>query len=91
MRFVSALLCSAMLASALVTAAEWRRRSLAVLGVLAAATPMTLYMGGMVNPSGGEIAAGILVWTAMLSIVLSPDPRLLNHAAGQAGHHAAWC
>ncbi|MGW0748652.1 DUF2142 domain-containing protein [Streptomyces sp. NPDC002587] len=85
MRFVSALLCSAMLASALVTAAEWRRRSLAVLGVLAAATPMTLYMGGMVNPSGGEIAAGILVWTAMLSIVLSPDPRLLNRRLARLG------
>ncbi|MFG2980093.1 DUF2142 domain-containing protein [Streptomyces sp. NPDC048258] len=85
MRFASALLCSALLASALVTAAEWRRRSLAVLGVLAAATPMTLYMGGMVNPSGGEIAAGILVWTALLSIVLSPDPRLLNRRLARLG------
>ncbi|MFD4240710.1 DUF2142 domain-containing protein [Streptomyces sp. NPDC058525] len=85
MRFVSALLCSALLASAVVTAAEWRRRSLAVLGVLAAATPMTLYMAGMVNPSGGEIAAGILVWTALLAIVLSPDPRLLNRRLARLG------
>ncbi|MFI1281648.1 DUF2142 domain-containing protein [Streptomyces sp. NPDC020858] len=85
MRFMSALLCSALLASAVVTAAEWRRRSLAVLGVLAAATPMTLYMSGMVNPSGGEIAAGILVWTALLSIVLSPDPVLLNRRLARLG------
>lgn len=85
MRFVSALLCAALLASAVVTAAEWRRRSLAVLGVLAAATPMTLYMAGMVNPSGGEIAAGILVWTALLAIVLSPDPRLLNRRLARLG------
>ncbi|MGR4879177.1 DUF2142 domain-containing protein [Streptomyces sp. LARHCF249] len=85
MRFVSALLCSALLASAVVTAAEWRRRSLAMLGVLAAATPMTLYMAGMVNPSGGEIAAGILVWTALLAIVLAPDPRLLNRRLARLG------
>ncbi|MFE6835837.1 DUF2142 domain-containing protein [Streptomyces sp. NPDC057705] len=85
MRFMSALLCSALLASALVTAAEWRRRSLAVLGVLAATTPMTLYMSGMLNPSGGEIAAGILVWTALLSIVLSPDPVLLNRRLARLG------
>ncbi|MCX5014087.1 DUF2142 domain-containing protein [Streptomyces sp. NBC_00555] len=85
MRFVSALLCSALLASAVVTAAEWRRRSLAMIGVLTAATPMTLYMAGMVNPSGGEIAAGILVWTALLSIVLSPDPQLLNRRLARLG------
>ncbi|APU40163.1 MULTISPECIES: DUF2142 domain-containing protein [unclassified Streptomyces] len=85
MRFMSALLCSALLASAVVTAAEWRRRALAMLGVFAAATPMTLYMAGMVNPSGGEIAAGILVWTALLSIVLSPDPVLLNRRLARLG------
>ncbi|MFE6910567.1 DUF2142 domain-containing protein [Streptomyces erythrochromogenes] len=85
MRFVSALLCSALLASAVVTAAEWRRRSPMMLGVFVAATPMTLYMSGMVNPSGGEIAAGILVWTALLSIVLSPDPVLLNRRLARLG------
>ncbi|MET9318757.1 DUF2142 domain-containing protein [Streptomyces sp. NPDC003038] len=85
MRLMSALLCSALLASAVVTAAEWRRRSVAMLGVLAAATPMALYMAGMVNPSGGEIAAGILVWTALLSITMSPDPRLLNRRLARLG------
>ncbi|MEU6311836.1 DUF2142 domain-containing protein [Streptomyces sp. NPDC047014] len=85
MRFASALFCAALLASAVVTAAEWRRRSLAMLGVLTAATPMALYMAGMVNPSGGEIAAGILVWTALLSVVLSPDPRLQNRRLARLG------
>ncbi|MEV7506445.1 DUF2142 domain-containing protein [Streptomyces sp. NPDC091201] len=89
MRFAAALFCSALLASAVVTAAEWRRRSLAMLGVFAAATPMALYMAGMVNPSGGEIAAGILVWTALLSIVLSPDPKLLNRRLARLGIGAA--
>ncbi|MET9961642.1 DUF2142 domain-containing protein [Streptomyces sp. NPDC006326] len=85
MRLASALLCSALLASAVVTAAEWRRRSLALLGVAAAATPMALYMAGMVNPSGGEIAAGVLVWTALLSVLMSPDPRLLNRRLARVG------
>ncbi|MFE5542021.1 DUF2142 domain-containing protein [Streptomyces sp. NPDC056492] len=85
MRLMSAALCSALLASAVVTAAEWRRRSVALLGVFTAATPMALYMAGMVNPSGGEIAAGILVWTALLSILMSPDPRLLNRRLARVG------
>ncbi|MEW2415223.1 DUF2142 domain-containing protein [Streptomyces sp. NPDC046866] len=85
MRLMAAVICSALLASAVVTAAEWRRRSVAVLGVLTAATPMALYMGGMVNPSGGEIAAGILVWTALLSLLVSPDPRLLNRRLARVG------
>ncbi len=85
MRLMSAVLCSALLASAVVTAAEWRRRSVAVLGVFTAATPMALYMAGMVNPSGGEIAAGILVWTALLSILVSPDPQLLNRRLARVG------
>ncbi|MFE2879466.1 DUF2142 domain-containing protein [Streptomyces roseus] len=86
MRLMSAALCSALLAGAVVTAAEWqRRRSVAMLGVFTAATPMALYMAGMVNPSGGEIAAGILVWTALLSLLLSPDPRLLNRRLARVG------
>lgn len=86
MRLMSAALCSALLASAVVTAAEWRRRrSVALLGVFTAATPMALYMAGMVNPSGGEIAAGVLVWTALLSILMSPDPRLLNRRLARVG------
>lgn len=86
MRLMAALFCSALLASAVVTAAEWtRRRSVALLGVFTAATPMALYMAGMVNPSGGEIAAGILVWTALLSIFMSPDPGLLNRRLARVG------
>ncbi|MEV4611734.1 DUF2142 domain-containing protein [Kitasatospora sp. NPDC049258] len=85
MRLMSAVLCAALLASAVVTAAEWRRRSPALLGVFAAATPMALFMAGMENPSGGEIAAGILVWTALLSVLMSPDPLLLNRRLARLG------
>ncbi|MEV4556576.1 DUF2142 domain-containing protein [Kitasatospora sp. NPDC049285] len=85
MRLLSAGLCAALLASAMVGVNEWRRRAPAMLGLLVAATPMALFMAGMVNPSGGEIAAGILVWTAALSILMSPDPLLLNRRLARLG------
>ena len=85
MRLMTALLCAALLASALAIASEWRRRGVAVLGVLAAATPMVLFLGGVVNPNAVEAAAGILAWTAILSIFMSPDPRLLNLRLAGAG------
>ncbi|QMU79341.1 DUF2142 domain-containing protein [Streptacidiphilus sp. PB12-B1b] len=85
MRLLTAVLCAALLASAVVTASEWRRRGVAVLGVLAAATPMVLFLGGVVNPNAVECAAGILAWTAVLSVFMSPDPALLNRRLAAAG------
>ncbi|MCX5212367.1 DUF2142 domain-containing protein [Kitasatospora sp. NBC_00240] len=85
MRLASAAIGAALLASAVVSAAEWHRRSITVLGVLAAATPMSLFMIGMVNPSGAEIAAGILVWSAVLPILMSPDPKLLTRRLARLG------
>ncbi|RKT17376.1 putative membrane protein DUF2142 [Streptomyces sp. 1114.5] len=85
MRLMSALICSALVASAVVSAAEWRRRSFTLLGVITAATPMALFMFGVVNPSGPEIAAGILVWSAGLPMLMSPDPYLLNRRLARLG------
>ncbi|MFE5579807.1 DUF2142 domain-containing protein [Kitasatospora sp. NPDC056531] len=85
MRLVSAAICAALVASAVVSAAEWRRRDFTLLGVITAATPMALFMFGMVNPSGPEIAAGILVWSAGLPALISPDPYLLNRRLARLG------
>ncbi|WP_316523490.1 DUF2142 domain-containing protein [Kitasatospora brasiliensis] len=85
MRLMSALICSALAASAVVSAAEWRRRSFTLLGVVTATTPMALFMFGVVNPSGPEIAAGILVWSAGLPMLMSPDPHLLNRRLARLG------
>ncbi|WP_209414042.1 DUF2142 domain-containing protein [Kitasatospora sp. RG8] len=85
MRLMSALVCAALLASAVISAAEWRRRSVPLLGVMAAATPMALFMSGMVNPSGPEIAAGILAWSAGLPILMVPDAALLTRRLGRLG------
>ncbi|MFF1871785.1 DUF2142 domain-containing protein [Kitasatospora herbaricolor] len=85
MRLVSAAIGAALLASAMVAAAEWHRRSITVLGMLAAATPMSLFMIGMVNPSGAEIAAGTLVWSSVLPILMSPEPKLLTRRLARLG------
>jgi hypothetical protein len=89
MRLISAAICAALLASAFLTATEWRRRGPALLGLFTAATPMVLFLGGVVNPNSVEIAAGILAWAATLSIFMSPDPRVLNHRLARAGTASA--
>ena len=89
MRLLSALICAALLAGAVVTASEWRRRGVAVLGVTAAATPMVLFLGGVVNPNAVEAAAGVLLWTSVLTICMSPDPDLLNRRMARVGTAAA--
>jgi Predicted membrane protein (DUF2142) len=71
MRLVSALLCAALIASALLTAAEWAARVL-VPALAVAATPMAVFMFGAVNPSGLEIAAALAVWMHGLRLVLDP-------------------
>jgi hypothetical protein len=73
MRLVTALLCCALLASAVVTAAEWSPR-LMVPAVAAAATPMALFVFGAVNPSGLEISAAIGAWVHGLRLVRGPGP-----------------
>jgi predicted membrane protein DUF2142 len=73
MRLVTAVLCAAFLASALVSAqvlGTW-----AVLGVAAAITPMVLYFGGVVNPSGLEIASAVCLWATMTAIARGPGPE----------------
>ncbi|MEY9962296.1 cytochrome c-type biogenesis protein CcmH/NrfF [Streptacidiphilus sp. MAP12-16] len=85
MRLLTAAICAALLASAVVTASEWRRPGVALLGVCAAATPMVLFLGGVVNPNSVECAAGILAWASILSIFMAPDPALLKHRLARAG------
>ena len=85
MRLLSALMCAALLASAVVTASEWRRAGVALLGVCTAAVPMMLFLGGMINPNSVECAAGILAWASILSIFMAPDPALLRHRMARAG------
>ena len=64
MRLVSAALASIFLALALTTARVYSRNSLLVIGLVVATTPMVLYLAGVVNPSGLEIACGVSLFSA---------------------------
>jgi hypothetical protein len=67
-RLVSALLCAALLASALVTVWPMRRYRLLLLAVLLSTTPMLISLNALVNPSGLETDASILLWAALVRL-----------------------
>ena len=70
MRLVSAALSALFVALAFMSICAWSRRTFMLVGVLLAVTPMTLFMGGVVNPNGPEICAALCMWTAGLVLVL---------------------
>lgn len=78
-RVVSALISSALLASAFMLVGSWSRRSIPAVGLLVALTPMVVYVNGVVNPSAFEISGSLAVFVAMLSIVLHPPAEQLRH------------
>lgn len=76
LRLASALLNSLLLAGAVALAAAWRRPGFLLAGLLTAATPMVLFLNGMVNPNSLEVSSAVLAWVAALSLTLQPDPAL---------------
>jgi hypothetical protein len=84
-RLVSALLCAAVLASALVTVWPMRRYRLLLLAVLLSTTPMLVELNALVNPSGLEIDASILLWAALVRLLVqarAPSPADRDADAG---------
>lgn len=73
MRVASALLTSALLAACFMLVASWRHRAIPTIGLIAAVTPLAIFIGGVVNPSGPEIAGVLAVTVAALSLVRHPD------------------
>jgi hypothetical protein len=74
-RLISAALCAALLANAFSDALRWSRRRVLLAGLVVAATPMVAHMGGAVNPSGLELAAGIAFFAAALPLLFNPAAR----------------
>ncbi|SHN35379.1 DUF2142 domain-containing protein [Cryptosporangium aurantiacum] len=66
-RLVSALGAAVMLGLAVFVAVR-RRRPLLVAGLIVVATPMAMNLNGAINPNGWEIAAGVLLWTTLLTL-----------------------
>ncbi len=83
MRIASAVVCAALLATAVRSLATVIDPRLAVAGTLVAATPMVLFLAGSVNPNGLEVCSAIAVWSALLAIAhhddhgRTPRPRSL--------------
>jgi hypothetical protein len=78
MRIIGALLDSLLLGLALAIATWWCRATMLFEGIAIAVTPLVIFLAGVVNPSGFEIAAAICVWTSGLALVrteASQPPR----------------
>lgn len=67
-RLVGSTACAALIAIAATAARSARRRTFLLTGLGVAVTPMACFLGGVINPSGLEIAAGIATWTLLLVV-----------------------
>ncbi len=89
MRLVSALLDALLVSLALFAVVRWSAKPLLLVAVMAAATPMAWFLGGVVNPSGFEIAAALCLWTSGSILVFehadAPPPGLVALVAGSLG------
>ena len=68
MRAMAALLCSIVLALAAWCLTTWVRGSWAFVGLLVGLTPTLIYSTTLAAPNGLEMAAGVLLWTALLGL-----------------------
>jgi Predicted membrane protein (DUF2142) len=88
MRFASVVLVAALLASAAASLSRLSNPGLALAGLLVAVTPMVLFLGASVNPSGLETAAAISMWATGLVLVheasRNVDTRLVVRFAAAA-------
>ncbi len=86
MRLMSALLDAVLVSLALFAVVRWSAKPLLLVAVMAAASPMAWFLGGVVNPSGFEIAAALCLWTSGAILVLehaaAPPPGLVALVAG---------
>lgn len=88
MRMVSGLLSALFLALAVMSIVAWSKRRFLLIGLVLAVTPMVVFLGGVVNPSGLEIMTAVCLWTSGLVLVLerakSPPAGLVAVVAGSA-------
>ncbi len=88
MRLVGALMCSVLLGLAYMALAVWSANRVLPVGFLCALTPMAVYLGGVLNPSGLEIAAAICLWASGVVLMLEhaedPPPGLVLVVAASA-------
>jgi hypothetical protein len=59
------------------------------VGVVLAATPQVICLGGVVNPSGLELSVAICLWSTLLALIRTPDVSSNGLLVGVAGLSAA--
>lgn len=88
-RLVGLLVCSAILASAVLSLQRLPSRRLGGLGLAVAVTPMVLFVLGIVNPSAPEVAGAIGVWISGY-VLLREAPEVVDpRVAARLGTAAA--
>jgi hypothetical protein len=78
MRFAGAVLSSLFLAFAAMLVSGWRRGGFVVTGILAAVTPMVLFLNGVVNPNSVETTATLAAFAALLALIVDPQPERMR-------------
>jgi Predicted membrane protein (DUF2142) len=88
MRLITALITAAFVATAVTALRRTAAPKLVAVGVLLGVTPMVLFIGSVVNPSGPETAAALALWVCGLVLVSKSQDQVDNRlviAAGIAG------
>jgi hypothetical protein len=75
MRLIGAFMDALLLSLALAIAALWCRSTMLFEAIALAVTPMVIFLTGVINPSGFEIAAAICAWTSGLALVRNGSLR----------------
>jgi hypothetical protein len=88
-RLASALVAAWFLAAAVASADDWEHPALARVGVLVAATPQVLFLGGVVNPSGLEMAASVAMWVSAAGFATTEEPARAMRLARRGALAAA--
>jgi hypothetical protein len=85
MRFISALMTSALLATAITALRRSTAPREVAVGVALAITPMVLFVSSLVNPSALEIAAAVTVWVCGLVLISRAHERIDNWLVAGTG------
>jgi hypothetical protein len=85
MRLLSAVITGALLATAITAVHRSAAPRLLGVGLAVAVTPMVLFLGGLVNPGGPEVAAAVAFWVCSLALVSRPGAPVDNALVAGAG------
>lgn len=84
-RLVSCALSAAMLALAITSLRRCRGTPLLAAGAAVAVTPMVIYLAGVINPNGLEVASAVSAWVSAMALASQPLEELSASTIGSLG------